>query len=153
MHPTIRQLFKLGPLLIGAIVVAGMLIFYSFNRETVHNELVALNLLPRPEKLTELYFNNAALLPDPTSERQSVNFAFVIHNLETTDFQYVYVVSVNANGTRLVVDRGQVLLKNNQYFVKKEKFNLMKSSVSQDVVIELTNMRQSIDFWTRGLAK
>ena len=52
-----------------------------------------------------------------------VNFAFVIHNLETTDYQYVYDVYVNANGSRQVIDSGNVLVKNNQYYVKNESFN------------------------------
>ncbi len=153
MHLTIKQLSKLAPLLIGVTLVAGMIIFINLNRAAVNNELVALDLVPKPEKLTELYFNNNATLPDSATSKQAVSFTFVIHNLETTDFQYVYNVSVNVNGTRHIVDSGNVLVKNNQYYAKNEKFNLMKSLVSQEVVIELVNKQQSIDFWMKGIAK
>jgi hypothetical protein len=149
MHLTNKQLLiKIASLLIGVTLVIGMLIFFNLNKEAVNNELVNLYLLPRPEKLTELYFNNNANLPGSATSKQEISFAFVIHNLETTDYQYIYVVSVNANGTRHIVDSGNVLVKNNQYYVKNEKFNLMNSPGSQEVVVELTNKQQSIDFWT-----
>lgn len=125
-----------------------MLIFFNLNRAPIYNELVNLDLIPKPEKLTELYFNNNANLPGSATSNQVISFAFVIYNLETTDYQYAYVVSVNANGTRHIVDSGNVLVKNNQYYVKNEQFNLMNSPGSQEVVVELTNKQQSIDFWT-----
>src|SRR5713226_677108 len=148
MHLTIKQLFKLVFLLIGVTLIVGMLIFFNLNRASVNNELVTLDLIPKPEKLTELYFNNNANLPSSATSNQVISFAFVIHNLETTDYQYAYDVSVNANGTRHIVDSGNVLVKNNQYYVKNEKFNLMNSPGSQEVVVELINKQQSIDFWT-----
>ncbi|HEY4036120.1 MAG TPA: hypothetical protein VGL94_19350 [Ktedonobacteraceae bacterium] len=86
-------------------------------------------------------------MPNSVTSNQTVSFAFVIHNLEATNFQYTYDVSVNANGTRHIVDSGNVLVKNNQYYVKNEKINLIHSTGSQEVVIELTNKQQSIDFW------
>jgi len=148
MHLTIKQFFKLVSLLIiGMLLVAGMLIFFNLNEASIQNELVTLDLIPKPEKFTELYFNDSANLPNSATNNQVISFAFVIHNLEATDYLYVYVVSVNANGTRQVVDSGSVLVKNNQYYVKDEKINLMNSPGRQEVVVELTNIRQSIDFW------
>jgi|SRR5450755_185403 hypothetical protein len=147
MHLTMKQFFKLAPWLIGVALVVGMLIFFNLNRAFIDNELITLDLVPKPEKLTELYFNNNASLPDAVTRNQAISFAFVIHNLETTDYQYAYNVSVNAHGTRHIVDSGNVLVKNNQYYVKSEKFNLMNSPGRQEVVVELTNKQQSIDFW------
>jgi hypothetical protein len=148
MHLTTKQLFNLVfLLLIGTALFVGMLIFFSLNRASIYNELITLDLIPKPEKLTELYFNDNANLPNSVTSNQTVSFAFVIHNLEATNFQYTYDVSVNANGTRHIVDSGNVLVKNNQYYVKNEKINLIHSTGSQEVVIELTNKQQSIDFW------
>ena len=147
MHLTIKQLRKQVTLSILVIVVVGMTIFFNFNRASIYNGLVALDLIPQPEKLTELYFDNNANLPGSATSNQTIRFAFVIHNLETTDYQYTYAVSVNANGTRSIVDSGIILVKNNQYYVKNEQFKLLNSSGSQDVVVELTNKHQSIDFW------
>lgn len=151
MYLTIKQLFKLAYLLLGVIlVVVGMIVFYNLNRASIYNELAALDLIPKPEKLTELYFNDNANLPGSATSNQVISFAFVIHNLETTDYLYDYEVSVIFNGTRHIVDSGKVVVKNNQYYVKNEKFNLMNSAGRQEVVVELTNKQQSIDFWIGG---
>ncbi len=152
-----KQLFKAVTLsLIGVILVVGVISFYNLNSTSIHNELVALYLLPKPEKLTELYFNDNANLPSSATKNQAnvdtaptLSFAFVVHNLETTDYQYVYEVSVNLNGTRHIIDSGKVLVKNNQYYSKNEKFNLMNVPGRQEVVVELTNKHQAIDFWVQ----
>jgi len=128
----------------GVTIVIGVLL----NRASIYNELVTLDLLPKPEKLTELYFNNSANLPGHAASNQAISFTFVIHNLETTDCQYVYDVSVNANGARRIVDSGRVFVKDSQYYIKSESFNLMSAPGSQNVTVELTNKRQSIGFWT-----
>ena|SRR5436305_5375570 len=148
MRPTSKRLFKRASLLIGVIVVIGMLICFNLNRASIYNELVALDLIPKPEKLTELYFNDNAHLPNSATSNQLIHFAFVIHNLETTDYEYAYDVSISADGTRQIVDSGKVLVKDNQYFVKDEQFNLLNSVGIQKVTVELTNKRQSIDFRT-----
>jgi hypothetical protein len=154
VYLTTRQLIKLTSLLlIAVILIGGMLIFFNFNKTSIEDELVTLDLLPKPEKLTELYFDQNANLPTSARSNQAISFTFVIHNLETTDFQYVYDVVVKANGTKHIVDSGSVLVKNNQYYVKNEKFNLMNSPGRQQVVVELTNKQQSIDFWMKGITK
>jgi hypothetical protein len=149
MRLTKKQLFKLASLLmIGVTLVVGTLIIFNLNRASIYNELENLDLVPKPEKLTELYFNDNANLPATAADNQVISFTFVIHNLETTDYQYVYEVSVNtAKGSRRIVDSGNVSVNNNQYYVKTEKFNLLNSPGSQEVVVELTNKHQSIDFW------
>src|SRR5947207_7160889 len=95
---TRQQLFKLLLLLlIGVTLVGGMLIFFNLNRAAIHNELVALDLIPKPETLTELYFKDNTDLPKSATSNQIISFTFVIHNLEATDYQYTYDVSVSAN--------------------------------------------------------
>ena len=147
MRTTTKQLFKRASLLVGAVLVVEMLFFLNVNRASIYDKLVTFDLIPKPEKMTELYFNNNADLPDSATSNQEIHFAFVIHNLETTDYQYIYVVFVTTSGTTHIVDRGTVLVKNNQYHVKNEKFHLMQSLGRQKVTVELTNKQQAIDFW------
>ncbi len=147
MHLTSKQILKGASLLVGVALVAGMLISFNLNRAAIYNELVTFDLIAKPEKLTELYFNDNANLPVSATGNQEIDFVFVIHNLETTDYQYNYVVFVNVGGTRFVVDHGTVAVKNNQYYVKNESFRLSAAPGSQKVVVELTNKQQSIDFW------
>ena len=144
---TTIRLFKLIPLLLGVIVVVGAIIIFNVKSAALYNELAALDLVPKPERLTELYFNDSANLPAAVKENQVIKFAFVIHNLEGTDYQYAYQVSVMVNGTRHIVDRGKVVVKNNHYYVKNERVKLLNSPGSQDVLVELLNKQQSIDFY------
>lgn len=146
MHLTTRKIFKRAFLLIGVIVVVVTLIFFNSNKVSIYNELVAFDLIPKPEKLTELYFNTVDL-PDSVTTDQEIRFAFVIHNLEMTNYQYSYVVFVNTHGTRYIVDRGTVLVQNNQYYVKNEQFRLVHSLERRNVTVQLTNKQESIDFW------
>ena len=148
MRLTMKELPKLASLLIGLALVVAMLLFYNLNSATIYNELAALDLIPQPEKLTELYFNDHTNLPTSATSNQAIAFAFVIHNLEATDYQYTYAVSVNANGIRHIVDSGNVLVKDNQYYVKNERFTLLNSPGSQKIIVELTNKQQSIAFRT-----
>ena len=143
----VKRLIKRTPLFIGVALVIAMLIFYNSNRASVYRELVTLDLIPRPETLTELYFNKSADLPSFVTRKQVIHFTFVIHNLEAVDYHYAYNVSVNAHGTRHIVDSGNVLVKDNQYYIKNENISLIDVPGTQDVVVELTNKRQSIDFW------
>ncbi|BCL80624.1 hypothetical protein ccbrp13_30890 [Ktedonobacteria bacterium brp13] len=148
MHLTNKQFLKLIPLLVGVIVVVGTLIFFNLNRAAINNQLAALDLIPKPEKLTELYFDNNTGLPSSVPSNHVISFTFVIHDLEATDYQYVYNVSVIAtNGSRRIIDSGNVLIKDNQFYTKSENFKLTDTPGRQDVVVELTNKRQSIDFW------
>lgn len=146
MHLAMKHRFKLASLLIVAALVGGMIVLINLNGTAIHDELVTLYLLPQPEKLTELYFNDNANLPKTATSNQEISFAFVIHNLEAADYQYDYDVSVDANGTRHIVDSGKVLVKDNQYFIKNEKIHLLNSPASQEVIVDLTNKQQLIDF-------
>lgn len=147
MHLISQRLFKSAPLLVGATLVIGVLILFNLNRASIYSELVTLDLVPKPENLTELYFKDNAHLPNSAGRNQVIRFTFVIHNLEAADYQYVYEVSVNTNGIKQIIDSGKVLVKNNQYYVKNEKLHLMNLLGRQEVMVELTNKRQSIDFW------
>lgn len=142
-----RRLAKLAPLLIGVALLVSMLIVFNLDNATLHKELTTLYLLPQPEKLTELYFDANAGLPKSATEKQTIRFAFIVHNLETIDYQYVYDVIVKSPGTSQTVDSGKILVKNGQYYSKTEQFSLKKASPDQEVVVELINKKLSIDFW------
>ena len=141
------RLFKLMFFLLGVIVVVGAIIIFNLNSAALYNELATLDLVPKPERLTELYFNDSANLPATAKRNQIIKFTFVIHNLEGTDYQYAYQVSIMTNGARHIVDRGKVVVKNNHYYVKNERVKLLNSPGSQDVLVELPNQQQSIDFY------
>jgi hypothetical protein len=148
MRLTTKQLSQLVFLTTGLVIlIGGSVIIYGLNRATIRDELMDLYLLPKPEKLTELYFNNHANLPSHVPNNRVICFSFVIHNLETTDYRYVYSVSINTNSTRHIVDSGTVLVHNDQYFIKDVQIHLPSSTGSQQIAVELINKKQLIDFW------
>lgn len=147
MHLAKKQLFKRIALLLGLGLSVAIITLLSLNSAAVYKGLASLDLVPKPEKVTELYFDTSADLPASATANQAIRFTFVIHNLETADYRYAYDVVVMANGGRHIVDAGNVLVKNNQFFTKKEEISLLNSPGRQDVVVELIDLRQSIDFW------
>jgi hypothetical protein len=142
-----KRLSKRAALLLTVALVAGVLILLILSKP-IYDGLVALDLIPQPEKLTELYFNDHEHLPKSATSNQAIDFAFVIHNLETTDFQYSYTISVDAGDTQQIVDSGKILVKNNQYYTKNVHLNLLNAPGSQMVIVELTNKQQFIYFRT-----
>lgn len=78
---------------------------------------------------------------------QEIRFEFVVHNRETTDYRYVYVVVVNINGTKHIIDSKNVLVKNGKSYVKSEKVEIKDKADTQEIVVELLNKHQSIDIW------
>ena len=147
MHVGTRQLSKRILVVLGVALAVGVLIFINVQRAVIRDTLTALYLIPQPERLTELYFENSANLSNIPTNNKQVSFSFVVHNLETSDYQYTYDVSVYANGAQHVVDSGKILVKDNQYYVKAEKLALTNVSGRQEIVVELTNKQQMIDFW------
>src|SRR5436309_674549 len=85
MRLTNKQPFKLSSLLmIGVILVVAMLIVFNLNRASINNELVALDLVPKPEKLTELYFNDNANLPgSATNDLATGTYSGTIYNISS----------------------------------------------------------------------
>jgi hypothetical protein len=148
MYLTAKSLFKRASIFIALLVLGGVaLIFFNTHKAFLYNELAAFDLIPKAENFTELYFNKNATLPGATIGNQEIRFTFVIHNLETTDTHYIYVVSVMAYGQRYTIDRENVMVKTNHYYIKNEHLRLIKVSGKQEIIVELTNKHQSIDFW------
>jgi len=137
----------------GIIVVAGLFIFFNLNSTFLYNELSTLDLVPKSERLTELYFNDSANLPASAQSNQAIQFAFVIHNLEAADYRYIYQVSIITVNTHYIVDRGEVVVKNNQYYVRNERVRLLSPPGKQEVLVELVNKHESIDFYCSVLPK
>jgi hypothetical protein len=147
MQETKRRFFKITALAVGIVVLVGMLLSVNVNRKAIVSELATLNLVPMPEKLTELYFDDGANLPRVASKGQVVAFAFVIHNLEASDYRYLYKVTVSSKDKKLVVDSGSVLVGDTRYYRRDERVKLLDLPGLQEIVVELTNKKQAIDFW------
>jgi hypothetical protein len=127
------------------LVVAG--IFIYVNRTELYTEMNRLDLVPKPEALTELYFNDYAELPKTTVANQPISFSFTIHNLEGATTTYPYTVSfVYPDGTNNVFASSSVAIPNNGSDSVTIDYVFPQSNLTGSVVVNLTNLNQQIDF-------
>lgn len=105
-------------------------------------------LLPEPETFTELYFNDHLNLPSTVKVNTPQEFSFVIHNEEYQTMSYPYEIYIaSPSGKNIFIDRHSVTLKQDQYKTIKEKFSVPTPVKREEVVVNLTNLNQQIDFW------
>ncbi|WP_220209248.1 hypothetical protein [Reticulibacter mediterranei] len=140
-------LFRCAPLLVGTILFVGILLLFTGENAALRQTLLAHALLPQSEETTELYFDAPEQLPPSVSAHQALHFTFVIHNLETIDYQYTYAVMVVRGDTQSLLDHGTLVVKNGQYAFMGEQVALKDVTHKQQIVVALLNKKQSIDFW------
>ncbi|HEX9153502.1 MAG TPA: DUF1616 domain-containing protein [Candidatus Saccharimonadales bacterium] len=62
-------------------------------RQAIYDQLYSWKLIPRPERLTELYFTEHTKLPTTYAPAQQQTVKFTTHNLEYRKTTYKYVIS------------------------------------------------------------
>ncbi len=127
----------------------GLLIFTAIflNRDIFANYLGKYNLLPKPEPLTELYFEDHLKLPENISPDREYQVGFVVHNLEYEDYKYDYSVISDASGSATLLNKGSFSLKHDEYKTIREKFSISEDSLKTKISVNLDNKKQSIHFW------
>lgn len=83
-------------------------------RQAIYAQLNEWKLIPRSERITEVYFTDSKNLPETYFPSQQSEVRFSIHNLETETTTYHYVVSQDnpANNTVSQLATGEVTLEN-----------------------------------------
>lgn len=101
----------------------------------------------QPEAFTELYFKDNLSLPTRVIPKHPYFFQFTIHNLEGEDMEYSYAVYIKVRQNKLNFDKGKIFVKNNEYQTFQEKFSATSILSNSEVVVNLINKNQQIDFW------
>ncbi len=84
---------------VALIAISALLIF--INNGSIKNQLNEWKLLPQPERLTELYFNDHAKLATTYTPDAPQSFGFTVHNLEYRQTEYNYVVeAISEDGSQ-----------------------------------------------------
>jgi len=118
------------------------------NASAIKKQLNDWKLLPEPERLTELYFNNSSNLPMTYTPNQSQSFSFTVHNVEYRNMTYYYTISVGSSqSSSTPLQRGSFYLAQNQY--KNIPVSLMVPDLGSriQIIVTLTNPSESIDYW------
>lgn len=133
-----------------AVVIAGS--FYAYKNESmIYGTLASLNLIPQPERFTELYFENASDLPQATVAAQPISFSFGIHNVEYKTTTYPYEVYFeDAEGNMTILAENTVTLPENGSTVITVSYVFKASNEPGRIVVDLTSLNQQIDFLLAG---
>ena len=113
-------------------------------------EAVVLATTVKPETFTELYFENHLSLPSTIIYGEDNKFKFTLHNLENKDMNYTYEVYINLNGEKQIIDQSSVFVKSGEYKTIDEDFTISLPTARVEVIANLINKNQQIDFWIEG---
>ena len=142
-------------LVIGIIIIGGVSLASTVWAQPIKNQLNAWQLLPQPERLTELYFANPNHLPSTYAPGQAQAIAFTVHNLEYQPTTYRYTVTAQADGsaTMTTLTTGSFRLDQNQSITTPVSVTLPDLGPRVKVAITLTDQNESIDYWVNRSAK
>jgi len=112
-------------------------------------EAVALATTKKPERFTELYFENHLKLPSVVKEREKYKYAFTIHNLEHETKEYPYEIYIETDGKKEYLEENSVTL-THEDSVTLEKAFVVTTATRSALVVNLINKNQEIRFWMEG---
>lgn len=144
--------------IIGSLVLTLLFafgIYYIYTYIPGVKEAVSLATTVKPETFTELYFENHLQLPPAVVLNQENKFSFTLHNLEYQDMTYPYEVYISClnpgcNGDKQLIDKGTVALHQDEYKTVPESFTLTLPTGRVQVIANLIDKNQQIDFWVNG---
>jgi hypothetical protein len=145
MGPSPRA--KFIAILLMVLVLIGLVFLIYQSRGLISDKLKALDLIPTPERFTELYFNNASALPTQIAKDQPIAFSFVIHNEEGAATIYPYEVYFEtADGNKTMFTENTASLADNASTTIDVSYLFKQTDETGTVVVDLTSLDQQIDF-------
>lgn len=133
-------------LLVLLIAVAIAFILFQY-KQAIYAQLDSWKLIPRPERFTELYFNNHTNLPKQISEGETISFSFVIHNLEGKSWQYPYsVFFISQDGQITNIEEATVTLSDGEYKTIEESYTSALADNNGEIFVELQQPKQELHF-------
>ena len=137
-------------LFLGTFFLFFIFTVFFLNKNTLLSNLNKYNLLPKPEPLTELYFEDHTKLPKAIVSEKEYQFGFVVHNLEYKDFIYDYSVIAEASKSATILAKGSFSLKHDEYKTVSEKFSISDEDLKTKIIVNLDNKKQGIHFWVNS---
>lgn len=130
-----------------AIFVLCTLVFVANDQKVnIYNVMNKLKLIHRPERFTELYFENHANLPKKMAKGETISFSFTIHNVEGSDTEYPYAVYFKNSYGITKVDKNTVLVKDNEYKTITKSYTFRSGSTEEILYVELIDQKQELHF-------
>jgi len=148
LRKNLKKLYAYYPLTIIFFIIIGVFLLSAIPSVRTN---WALATTVKPETFTELYFENHLTLPSVIKPNQPYYFEFTIHNVENKDMTYPYAVYLQAGSVKLPINRNTVTIKNNQYKTIHESFSVNAPVTKCEIVVNLLNKNQQIDFWIESI--
>ena len=126
-------------------IVAIFILLYSL-RGALYDGLNAMDLIPKDEHFTELYFENHTSLPHAIFQGETISFAFTIHNLEGATTTYPYSVYFYDGTSTIPIDQSTTTIPDNGTSTESETYTFKTSPMWQEIFIELIGRDQFIHF-------
>lgn len=128
------------------VIVIFVLVSEGSNK-TVKTVLAKMNLVPKKENFTELYFTDYSKLPTRSVAGENVNFSFTIHNHEGKEFPYTYSVYFEyPSGNRFPIKTAKVNLLDGEYANISINHKFSETNIYGKMVVKIDELNQSINF-------
>lgn len=134
------------------VIAVVSLISFAWSTGKISNQLNRWDLLPQPERLTELSFTYSNKLPTTYTQGQVQTVSFTIHDIEYRTTNYTYTITQgNVNSTNgVVLVQGNVILTRSQSKSLSIPITLTSQGSSQ---INVNLVYQGIITGTKGLSQ
>ena len=120
------------------ILFAILFISQLWSSGKISNQLNSWDLLPKPERLTELYFTNSSNLPAVYTPGQQQTVSFTVRDIEYRTTKYTYTINQTNNSTDSALTQGSFTLKQNQSTVLKIPITLVNQGNHSQIEVSLT---------------
>jgi hypothetical protein len=121
------------------------------NQAALAKQMDALQLLPRPQHFTELYFTDAQKLPATYKSGSAQQLQFITHNLEHQPTTYHYQIMAVAAGstTGEPLADGAFTLEPDEYRTTTQTITIPAPSAHTAITVVLghKDISQSLHFW------
>lgn len=130
-------------------------------RTAIAQQLYSWHILPRPQRLTELYFTDYTKLPQLLRAGDTQTLTFTVHNLEhqTTTYHYKVVAISPESGAEQALASGTFMLKHDASHVSQDSIVVPALEPRGGIKVDLfyqgttlgddteTIQTQSIHYW------
>lgn len=150
-HRRILQIASVG---LGLLLIVLAVVNYT----ALNRQLHSWKLLPEPERLTELYFDDHTHLPATYEPGLPQRFSFTVHNLEYQSITYHYqVLQSTEDGSRQTeLTAGEFTLQQDQFKRQPLQITLQDNGIRSKISVKLSFVSktsqpkevQVIHYWT-----
>lgn len=156
VHVPKRTIWLSIAILALAIVTVGYV-----QRQAIYDQIYDWKLIPRPERLTELYFTDHTTLPKTYTPGETQKVKLTVHNLEYRDTEYTYEITMaDENGENVVpLSSGSFKLAHDGTISQSPDVTLVDQGKRSKITVKLTyqgikfgedeptTQTQSIHYW------